>query len=52
MCSEPVLKIPNFEKILTIQTDASDRGVGCVLSQSITDGAEIRTLPLRCELRR
>ena len=33
MCSEPVLKIPNFEKLLTIQTDASGQGVGYVLSQ-------------------
>jgi len=40
LCSEPVLKIPDFEKHFTLQTDASDRGVGGVLSQHGEDGAE------------
>lgn len=33
LCGSPVLHSPDFEKPLILQTDASDRGVGVVLSQ-------------------
>ena len=33
LCSCPILKSPDFEKEFILQTDASDRGVGAVLSQ-------------------
>jgi hypothetical protein len=40
LCSEPVLKSPDFKREFTLQTDASDRGVGAVLSQSDKAGVE------------
>ena len=40
LCSEPVLKIPDCDKLFVVQTDASDRGVGGVLSQLGSDGVE------------
>ena len=33
LCASPVLVNPDFKRMFTLQTDASDRGVGAVLSQ-------------------
>ena len=33
LCSNPVLKTPDFSKSFILQTDASNRGVGAILSQ-------------------
>ena len=33
LCSSPVLRSPDFSQPFILQTDASDRGVGAVLSQ-------------------
>ena len=40
LCSQPILKSPDFEREFILQTDASDRGVGAVLSQQDDDGIE------------
>ncbi len=39
LCSEPILKMPDFTLEFILQTDASDRGLGAVLSQ-VFDGKE------------
>ena len=40
LCAAPVLKTPNFTKEFVLQTDASDRGVGVVLSQQAEGGGD------------
>ena len=40
LCSVPILMSPDFEKSFVLQTDASEHGVGAVLSQQGDDGHE------------
>ena len=40
LCSSPVLQAPDLQKPFQLQTDASDRGVGAILSQLDTDGVD------------
>ena len=40
LCSAPVLHSPIFQQPFILQTDASNRGVGAVLSQCDDDGVE------------
>ena len=40
LCKSPILHNPDFERPFILQTDASDRGVGAVLSQRDDNGAD------------
>ncbi|KAG5670721.1 hypothetical protein PVAND_000965 [Polypedilum vanderplanki] len=40
MCNTPVLRTPDWSKPMLIQTDASDEGVGAVLTQTDDEGFE------------
>ena len=40
LCSQPILQMPDFRRGFIVQTDASDRGVGAVLSQMVEDGSD------------
>ena len=40
LCSAPVLRAPDLENSYVLQTDASNRGVGAVLSQRDADGCD------------
>ena len=40
LCSSPVLRSPDFTSEFILQTDASDRGIGAVLSQINDNGNE------------
>ena len=40
LCTEPVLKSPDFRRPFILQTDASNRGVEAVLSQMDSEGTE------------
>ena len=40
LCSDPVLQAPNFDKVFILQTDASEEGLGAVLSQADRKGQE------------
>lgn len=38
LCNDPVLRSPAFNCTFTLQTDASERAIGAVLSQMYSDG--------------
>ena len=50
LTSSPVLSSPDFEKTFIVQTDASNYGVGAVLSQTDADGLEHPIAYFSCKL--
>ena len=41
LCEQPILRCPDFTRMFILQTDASERGIGVVLSQRDDDGTEL-----------
>ena len=39
LCTEPILRSPDFSEEFILQTDASERGIGAVLSQYDQEGS-------------
>ena len=50
LCSSPIPRSPDFSRPFILQTDASDRGVGAVLSQESEDGEEHPVGYFSCKL--
>lgn len=50
LCSKPVLKTPNFNSGYILQTDASERAIGAVLSQINDNGIERPLAYFSCKL--
>ena len=40
LCSEPILRCPDFSLLFVLKTDASGRAIGAVLSQLVGNGEE------------
>ena len=49
LCSKPLLRSPDFDKQFILQTDASNRGVGAVLSQSDETGQDLPVAYFCCK---
>jgi len=50
LCSDPVLRNPDFDKEFVLQTDASERGLGAVHSQYDSEGEDYPVLFLSRKL--
>ena len=49
-CSAPVMQSPDFNRPFILQTNASERGVGAVLSQTDDEGADHPIIYFSCKL--
>ena len=52
LVSSPVLSYPDYSRRFVLDTDASDTGIGAVLSQTKDDGSEVVTAYASCSLSR